>query len=152
MISIYLVDKKSTDILSTTAVKHLNMILGFDKIEENFIFTKDIQKAQKISAIKAKQSYTKALLPHSKKGFSIALDEDGQKLNSIEFANLLKDKILINFFIGGAYGFEKEFTSSCDKTISLSPLTFSHTLAKVVLYEQIYRGLSILNNHPYHKE
>jgi len=53
--------------------------------------------------------------------------------------------------IGGAYGFNQEFLNKTQKVISLSKLTFAHKIAKTVLYEQIYRGHCIKNNHPYHK-
>ncbi len=57
----------------------------------------------------------------------------------------------IQFYIGGAYGLEEEFLKKSDKIISLGKITMSHKIAKAVLLEQIYRGFSILSNHPYHK-
>jgi len=57
----------------------------------------------------------------------------------------------VKFFIGGAYGFEESFLKKSDKVISLGKITMSHKIAKAVLLEQIYRGFSILSNHPYHK-
>ena len=57
----------------------------------------------------------------------------------------------IQFYIGGAYGLEEEFLNRSDKVISLGKITMSHKIAKAVLLEQIYRGFSILSNHPYHK-
>ncbi len=60
-------------------------------------------------------------------------------------------KCLLSFLIGGAYGFEEDFLNKGHAIISLSKLTMSHKIAKVVLLEQIYRGFSILSNHPYHK-
>jgi 23S rRNA (pseudouridine1915-N3)-methyltransferase len=72
-------------------------------------------------------------------------------VDSYEFAKELKDSMTVNFFIGGAYGFEREFLSKCNKAISFGKITLSHKLVKVVLLEQIFRGLTINNNHPYHK-
>jgi 23S rRNA (pseudouridine1915-N3)-methyltransferase len=57
----------------------------------------------------------------------------------------------IKFVVGGAYGFEDSFLKKSDAVISLGKLTMSHKIAKAVLLEQIYRGFSILSNHPYHK-
>jgi len=57
----------------------------------------------------------------------------------------------VKFFIGGAYGLENSFLQKSDAVISLGKLTMSHKIAKAVLLEQVYRGFSILNNHPYHK-
>ena len=85
------------------------------------------------------------------KSFNIILHPDGKIIDSYEFSKLLDDKIAIKFFIGGAYGFEKDFLNKGDVVISLGALTMSHKIAKVVLLEQIYRGFSILTNHPYHK-
>ncbi len=64
---------------------------------------------------------------------------------------MLEGKITINFFIGGAFGFEKDFLNQCDKVISISDMTMAHKIANIVLLEQVFRGLCILNNHPYHK-
>lgn len=57
----------------------------------------------------------------------------------------------VKFFVGGAYGFEDSFLKKSDAIISLGNITMSHKIAKAVLLEQIYRGFSILSNHPYHK-
>jgi 23S rRNA (pseudouridine1915-N3)-methyltransferase len=64
---------------------------------------------------------------------------------------MLADRAEVNFFIGGAYGHAPEFLKRCDRVVSLSKLTMSHKIAKTVLAEQIYRALTILHNHPYHK-
>ena len=80
---------------------------------------------------------------------NIILSPDGKLVDSYEFAKFFENSN-VNFFIAGAYGFEEEFKKK-GKLISLSPLTMSHKIAKLVLFEQIYRGLSIKNNHPYHK-
>jgi 23S rRNA (pseudouridine1915-N3)-methyltransferase len=64
---------------------------------------------------------------------------------------LLKDRGVVNFFIGGAYGFERGFVAQSNNAISFGKITLSHKLVKVVLMEQIFRGLTILHNHPYHK-
>ena len=79
------------------------------------------------------------------------LDPSSKEVDSHDFADLLKDKTEVNLYIGGAYGFESSFLSKCNKAISFGKITLSHKLVKVVLLEQIFRGLSINNNHPYHK-
>ncbi|NPA55406.1 MAG: 23S rRNA (pseudouridine(1915)-N(3))-methyltransferase RlmH [Epsilonproteobacteria bacterium] len=84
-------------------------------------------------------------------GFNIALSPEGKLLDSMQFAKLINNKSNINFFIGGAWGLEDSFKQRCDTTISLTPLTLSHKIAKLVLFEQIFRGLAINHNHPYHK-
>ena len=64
---------------------------------------------------------------------------------------LLKDRNQISFFIGGAYGLGDNLRGEMDRLVSLSRLTFAHKIAKLVLYEQIFRALCINANHPYHK-
>lgn len=113
----------------------------------------DVLNAQKQSEKLAKISYNKILLPFIAKGNeekNIALHPNGELLDTHGFSRLFLGKAKVNFFIGGSYGFDKEFLNKT-KPISLSPLTFSHNVAKIVLCEQIYRALSILNHHPYHK-
>ncbi|HIV48776.1 23S rRNA (pseudouridine(1915)-N(3))-methyltransferase RlmH [uncultured Helicobacter sp.] len=117
------------------------------------IFSNAIAKAQKISADKAKESYSQAFMPFIKNTPShlcIALHPNAKMLDSHQFANLIANHQEVNFFIAGAYGFEEGFLRSL-KTLSLTPLTLSHKIAKIVLCEQIYRALSIMAKHPYHK-
>lgn len=127
-------------------------IQGFGaKLSVIDIFTPAIAKAQKISAQKARESYTNALSPFIKPhAQNIALHPQAKMLDSFQFAQTFENKQEVNFFIGGAFGFEEAFLQKL-KTLSLSPLTLSHKIAKLVLCEQIYRALSILAKHPYHK-
>ena len=113
------------------------------------LFNKKINQAQKQQA---KNIYTQTLLPQMvEDGINIALDPAGRLIDSFDFADIFKKHSTIAFFIGGAYGFEREFVQKCDMSVSLSPLTMSHKIAKLVLLEQIFRALSIVHNHPYHK-
>jgi 23S rRNA (pseudouridine1915-N3)-methyltransferase len=84
-------------------------------------------------------------------GYNIVLDPNGKEVDSYEFSNLFKNRARVNIFIGGAFGFERAFLNKCNSCISFGKITMSHKLTKVVLLEQIFRALSILNNHPYHK-
>ncbi len=129
----------------------IKMISRFAKVEDIELFNKDVTKAHTISPEASKQAYTKLLEPHLSKSFTVALHPDGKIINSYEFSKLLDGKIAVKFFIGGAYGFEDSFLKKSDAVISLGNITMSHKIAKAVLLEQIYRGFSILSNHPYHK-
>ena len=83
----------------------------------------------------------------------ICLAEEGQSFNSIELTSLLlnfKNK-KINFLIGDADGIPSDIKDKSNLLLSLSPLTFPHELARLVLIEQIYRAVSISNNSPYHR-
>ena len=149
-IKIYAIEKVKKDNFYDIILDYKKMIARFAKVKDISLFSKEIAKSQTIGEIEAKRSYTKAFIPYLG-NFNIALDPNGKEMDSFEFASLLKDKNEVSFFIGGAYGFEKEFLNQCDIKVSLSRLTMGHKIAKLVLYEQIYRAFTILHNHPYHK-
>jgi 23S rRNA (pseudouridine1915-N3)-methyltransferase len=78
------------------------------------------------------------------------LDESGANLSSMEFSELINRNDNIKFIIGGACGISKEAKAKA-KLISLSKMTFTHELARLILIEQIYRAMMIINNRSYHK-
>ncbi|MDH4944041.1 23S rRNA (pseudouridine(1915)-N(3))-methyltransferase RlmH [Sulfurimonas sp. C5] len=150
-IEIVSIAKKEKSIYDPLYKDLTKMISRFANVSDTEIFTKDVTKAHTISPDAAQKAYTKVLEPYTGKSFSITLHPDGKLIDSFDFSKLLNDKMSIKFFIGGAYGFEDEFLKKSDAVISLGKITMSHKIAKAVLLEQIYRGFSILNNHPYHK-
>jgi len=89
--------------------------------------------------------------------FMVLLDEKGKSLSSIEFSQFVQQRMnsgikTLTFVIGGAYGFSEEVYKLAKAKVSLSPLTFSHQLARIVFMEQLYRAMTILRNEPYHNE
>ncbi len=150
-IDIISIAKKEKSIYDPLYKDLTKMISRFAKIEDIELFPKDVAKSHTISQKASQQAYTKVLEPYTAKDYCITLHPDGKLIDSFEFSKLLNDKMSVKFFIGGAYGFEDEFLKKSDSVISLGKLTMSHKIAKAVLLEQIYRGFSILSNHPYHK-
>lgn len=130
--------------------EYIKMSSKWAKIEDINKFNAQISKSQKLSINEAMNSYDNIYSDYIN-GFCIGLDEKGETFNSYEFAKILKANQKISFFIGGAYGFSNEFKSKMNKLISLSSFTLAHKIAKLVLFEQIFRGLCINANHPYHK-
>lgn len=128
------------------------MISRFAKVEDIELFPKDVAKAHTVSPQASKLAYSNAFEPYiMKSGYSIAMHPEGEIIDSLEFSKVLSDRIAVKFFIGGAYGLDDGFLQKCDRVVSLGRLTMSHKIAKAVLLEQVYRGFSILNHHPYHK-
>jgi 23S rRNA (pseudouridine1915-N3)-methyltransferase len=86
----------------------------------------------------------------------IALDERGTQMSTRELADWLAGRMRegrdLAFLIGGPDGFAAEVAARSDMTLSLSRLTLPHALARVVLAEQLYRAMTILTHHPYHRE
>ncbi len=87
----------------------------------------------------------------------ILLDEKGKEFSSINFSEYISKKLSnqtenICFVIGGPYGFSQDIYSNSFDKISLSKMTFSHQLVRVIFAEQLYRAFSIINNQPYHHD
>ncbi|MBU0741872.1 23S rRNA (pseudouridine(1915)-N(3))-methyltransferase RlmH [bacterium] len=80
-----------------------------------------------------------------------ALDERGDPMSSREFSSVLASHGSPTFLIGGPDGLGGAARKRADRILSLSPLTFTHETARYLLLEQIYRGLAIGRNHPYHR-
>ena len=85
----------------------------------------------------------------------VLLDETGIRPSSVEFSVFLQQRMLQNnkqlvFVIGGAYGFSQEVYNRKDYLLSLSAMTFSHQMVRLIFLEQLYRAASILRNEPYH--
>lgn len=96
------------------------------------------------------------ILKHIEKNdFVVALDVQGKSQKSEQFAKNLRNWIEANnnliFIIGSPEGLADNCRNRADYLLSLSALTFPHTIARVVLIEQIYRACCIWQNHPYHK-
>jgi 23S rRNA (pseudouridine1915-N3)-methyltransferase len=86
----------------------------------------------------------------------VLLDEHGKELRSIEFADWLQRKQnttrRLVFIIGGPYGFSKAVYERANERLSLSKMTFSHQMVRLIFCEQIYRACTIIRGEPYHHE
>ena len=86
----------------------------------------------------------------------VLLDEHGQELRSIELARWLEQKRQtarrLVFVIGGPYGFSPAVYARSNEQLSLSRLTFSHQMVRLVFVEQLYRACTIIKGEPYHHE
>jgi len=87
--------------------------------------------------------------------FVIALDQGGKKLSSEGLADLMKDHMLQSIpewtlLIGGPYGLSESLRKRADLVLSLSPMTMTHQMARLLLLEQLYRCCTIIRNEPYH--
>lgn len=86
----------------------------------------------------------------------ILLDERGEERRSVEFASWLERKRAaarkLVFVIGGAFGFSEEVYRRADEMVSLSKMTFSHQMIRLIFTEQLYRAFTILKGEGYHHE
>jgi len=115
----------------------------------------DLKNTRNLSMKEVQEKEGKLLLKRVKPGdYVILLDERGQEFHSIAFAeylNGLEGRVSqLLFVIGGPYGFSEEVYDRADAKLSLSKLTFSHQLIRVIFMEQLYRAYTILKGEPYH--
>ncbi|KAA6340426.1 Ribosomal RNA large subunit methyltransferase H [termite gut metagenome] len=87
----------------------------------------------------------------------VLLDEYGKEYRSLDFAYWMEKKMInvskrLVFVIGGPYGFSQQVYQTAHEKISLSRMTFSHQMVRLVFVEQLYRAMTILNGGPYHHE
>lgn len=96
----------------------------------------------------------KSLMPTD---YVVLLDDKGKQFSSVEFAGYLERKShtvpkRLIFMIGGPYGFSQEIYDAANEKISLSKMTYTHQMVRLIFAEQLYRAMTILNNEPYHHE
>lgn len=150
MITIITVGKIKEKYLIEGINEYLKRISKYTKIkiieleDESF----DINKTLKIEADK--------MIKHiNKKSYIIALDINGNQMNSIDFSNLINNKINlyseITFIIGGSYGIDESIKKISNENLSFSKMTFPHQLFRLIFLEQLYRSFKIINNETYHK-
>jgi 23S rRNA (pseudouridine1915-N3)-methyltransferase len=124
-------------------------------------YKKRVSRFAKINTLDIKEEKKHNHILDIKKSFPssyiFALDEEGKTYTSETFAKQIEHVQMHNssnivFVIGPSAGFSVEELKTADQKLSLSPMTFPHELASMLVCEQVYRALTILNNHPYHKE
>lgn len=108
-----------------------------------------IDKALSAEAAKIRES----IKPSS---YTIAMCIEGRTLSSEALADKLSELSVrgistVNFVVGSSFGIADELKQQADFRMSMSPMTFPHSLARVMLFEQVYRAFSIMNNAKYHK-
>jgi 23S rRNA (pseudouridine1915-N3)-methyltransferase len=87
--------------------------------------------------------------------FVIALDQRGKSLSSVQLADLMSDHMVRSIpewtlLIGGPYGLSESLRKRADLVLSLSTMTLTHQMARLLLLEQLYRCCTIIRNEPYH--
>ncbi|MCX4301945.1 MAG: 23S rRNA (pseudouridine(1915)-N(3))-methyltransferase RlmH [Alistipes sp.] len=118
----------------------------------------DIRNTRHLTSRQQRTAEGEALLRQFTDGdYVVLLDERGDEMRSVEFAAWLQKRLnsgmkRLVMVIGGPYGFSDAVYARADARLSLSRMTFSHQIVRVIFAEQIYRAFAILNNEPYHHE
>lgn len=103
-----------------------------------------LKEAEKITAKIQKGS---AVIPLAIEGKELSSEQLANKFNDFS----LKGVSTLSFIIGSSFGLDNSIKQSADMLLSMSPMTFPHQLARLMLCEQVYRAFSINNNTKYHK-
>ncbi|NDW19150.1 23S rRNA (pseudouridine(1915)-N(3))-methyltransferase RlmH [Dysgonomonas sp. 216] len=118
----------------------------------------DIRNTKSLNSEQQKDKEGELILKNLQSGdYMVLLDEHGKEYTSMQFATYIEKKThsvpkRLVFVIGGPYGFSSSVYDKASEKISLSKMTFSHQMIRLVFAEQLYRAMTILNNEPYHHE
>lgn len=131
----------------------LKRYIGFEQI-----VLPDLKNRSSLSIEQQKKLEAAQMLPKFQSGdFVILLDENGKQMPSRAFAETIEKQMISStkrliFVIGGPYGFAPEIMEQAQQKISLSAMTFSHQLVRLVFLEQLYRAFTIIRGEPYHHD
>ena len=126
-------------------------------IVANVTIPDELEQAQTNGAGLESHSYGISFEVNSDSEWKIELDEAGEEMRSVAFAQWLQKRMnsgirRLVLMIGGPYGFSEEVYNRANAKISLSKMTFSHQIVRAIFTEQLYRAFTILKGEPYHHE
>lgn len=153
-ILLLVIGKTDEDYLITGIKKYVGRLGHYVSFEMKEI--PDIRNRKTLSEELQKKSESFLLLSQFQAGdYIILLDENGKQFTSVEFSENLEKLMAsgskrIVFVIGGPYGFSQEVYAKANAKMSLSPMTFSHQMVRLIFVEQLYRAFTILKGEPYH--
>jgi 23S rRNA (pseudouridine1915-N3)-methyltransferase len=133
--------------------KRLSHYIPFD-----LEFISDVKNTKHLSEKEQKNLEGEALLNRIQQGdYIVLLDDKGKQYSSVEFSRFIEKKShsvskRLVFVVGGPYGFPDDVYRRANEKLSLSRMTFTHQMVRLVFVEQLYRAMTILNGEPYHHE
>ena len=155
-ISLIVIGKTDASYFVDAINEYKNRLVHYIPFEMEII--PDIKNVKNLREEQQKEKEGELILKMLQPGdYLVLLDEHGKSFTSMEFATYLErnmhvvSKRLV-FVIGGPYGFSEAVYKAASEKISLSKMTFSHQMIRLIFVEQIYRAMTILNNEPYHHE
>ena len=151
-ISFWVVGKTNEKYLSDGMQIYINRLKHYTRLD--YIEFKDVKiTASQVDLAKLEsEQFISKIQPDD---YVVLLDEKGKLFSSVSFAGFLEQKMItshknIIFIVGGAYGHHQLLKSRADLTLSLSALTFSHQMVRIIFLEQLYRAFTIIKNEKYH--
>lgn len=153
-IKVICIGKTSKSFLIEGENEYFNRLRHYIPIEK--IEIPDLKNQKKLTTEQVKKEEGKLILSKINAGEQVfLLDEHGKTFTSEQFATFLQQRFnqgghSLTLIIGGPFGFSEEVYQAAHGKISLSAMTFSHQMIRMILFEQLYRGMTILKGEPYH--
>lgn len=153
-IDFWVIGKNNEKFIDEGIQAYLKKIKHFTEI--NFRIFSDIKGVKEPKTLKEKEA-EKYLSKIESDDYVILLDEGGTTFSSRKFAQFIEQRQNQSvkkciFIVGGAFGFDEKIYRRANMKISLSEMTFSHQLIRVIFLEQLYRAYTIIHNFPYHND
>ncbi len=155
-IDILAIGKTDSSQVETLVGEYLRRLNFYTKV--TWTVLPDPKNRRTLSADTQKRQEGALILKQLSEGdWLVLLDEKGKEMRSMEFADWMQKRMnsgvkRLCFVIGGPYGFSKAVYQRANELLSLSRMTFSHQIVRVLFAEQLYRAFTILHNEPYHHE
>ena len=155
-IKLIVVGKTNAKYLFEGEKEYEKRLSHYTKFEE--IIIPDVKQSGKLSENELKKKEGQLILGKLENSdHVILLDDKGKSYSSVEFSDFLQQKMnsglkSLVFVVGGAFGFSDEVYQRANSKLSLSKMTFSHQMIRLIFKEQLYRGFSILRGEKYHHE
>ena len=146
------VDKRFAELIS----EYTNRLKHYISFEINTI--PELKNTKSLTSEQQKNSEAELIIKNLQPSdYVVLLDEHGKEMRSIEMGDWMKRKMntinkRIVFIIGGPYGFSQKIYDIAHEKLSMSKMTFSHQMIRLIFVEQLYRSMTILNGEPYHHE
>ena len=146
------VDKRFAELIS----EYTNRLKHYISFEINTI--PELKNTKSLTSEQQKNSEAELIIKNLQSSdYVVLLDEHGKEMRSVEMADWMKRKMntinkRIVFIIGGPYGFSQKIYDIAHEKLSMSKMTFSHQMIRLIFVEQLYRSMTILNGEPYHHE
>ena len=155
-IALVVIGKTDAQYFAQAIAEYTNRLTHYIPFE--MVVIPDIKNVKNLSEAQQKEKEGELILKATQAGdYLVLLDERGKDFSSMQFSTYIEKKMhtvskRLIFVVGGPYGFSESVYKAASEKISLSKMTFSHQMIRLIFVEQIYRAMTILNNEPYHHE
>ena len=155
-IKLIVVGKTHAKYLIQAEEEYLQRLKHYIKFEK--VIVPDLKNSKNLTPIEQNRREGELIISKIEKNEEVVLlDDKGVEFTSMKFAQFINQKMIqstrcLTFIIGGAYGFSDEVYTRANAKLSLSKMTFSHQMVRMIFKEQLYRAFTILKGEKYHHE